>query len=50
VLPVVATLSVELPPAVMEVGVNLAVVPAGRPLTDRVMVCGFPEITAVLTV
>ncbi len=42
------TVSVELPPAVTDAGLRLAVTPAGAPLTDRLTVSAEPEIKAVL--
>jgi hypothetical protein len=42
--------SVELPPAVTEVGLRLAVAPVGTPLTLRFTVWAEPEVTAVLMV
>lgn len=41
---------VELPPAVTEVGLNVAVVPDGRPLAPKATVCAEPLATAVLIV
>src|SRR3954470_4585066 len=43
----VFTVSVELPPAVTDVGVRVAVAPAGVPLTERLTVCATPVTTAV---
>ena len=37
----------ERPPAVTEVGLKLAVAPAGTPLTDKLTVSAVPETTAV---
>ena len=45
-----ATESVELPPAVTEAGLRLAVTPAGAPLTLRLTDAATPEVTAVLIV
>jgi hypothetical protein len=42
--------SVELPPAVTEVGLRLAVAPVGMPLADRLTVAAEPAVTAVLIV
>jgi hypothetical protein len=42
------TVRVELPPAVTEDGVALAVVPVGAPLTERATVCALPDVTAVV--
>jgi len=39
--------SVELPPAVIEVGLNDAVAPLGTPEMLKLTVCEFPEVTAV---
>jgi hypothetical protein len=44
------TVSVELEPAVTEVGFRLAVAPLGTPLTLRLTVWAEPEVTAVLIV
>ena len=41
------TVSVELPPAVTEVGLRVAVAPAGVPLTVRLTVSAEPLVTAV---
>ena len=41
------TVSVELPPAVTEVGLSVAVAPAGEPLTVRLIVSAEPLVTAV---
>src|SRR5438309_10856036 len=41
------TVSVELPPAVTEVGLSVAVAPAGVPLTVRLTVSAEPLVTAV---
>jgi hypothetical protein len=46
---VVATVSVEPDPAVAEVGLNVAVAPAGTPVALNVTVCAVPEATAVET-
>jgi hypothetical protein len=40
-------LSVELPPAVTDVGLSDAVAPLGTPETVRLTVCALPEVTAV---
>ncbi len=45
-----ATVSVEDPPAVTEVGFTLAVAPVGAPLVDRLTVAAAPAVTAVDTV
>ena len=45
-----ATVIVELPPAVTEAGLKLAVTPAGRPLALRLTLCAAPLVTAVLIV
>jgi hypothetical protein len=42
--------SVLLAPAGTEVGLKLAVTPAGRPAIERFTVCALPEVTAVETV
>lgn len=44
------TVRVELPPAVTEVGLSVAVAPAGVPLTVRLIVSALPLVTAVETV
>src|SRR5438132_14095473 len=41
------TVSVEAPPAVTEVGLRVAVAPAGVPLTVRLTVSAVPLVTAV---
>ena len=41
------TVSVELPPVVTEVGLKLALAPAGTPLTERLIVSATPVTTAV---
>ena len=46
----VLTLSVELPPAVTEAGLKLALAPAGTPLTESETVSATPLVTAVATV
>ncbi len=46
----VFTVMVAEPPAVSEVGVRVAVVPAGLPLSVRFTVWAEPEVTAVLMV
>src|SRR5713226_4861108 len=38
---------VELPPELTLAGLNEAVVPEGRPLAERLMVCGEPVVSAV---
>src|SRR3989440_479167 len=43
----VFTVSVELPPAVTDVGLSAAVAPLGTPVTERLTVCALPEVTAV---
>src|SRR5258708_6642241 len=43
----VFTLSVELPPAVTDVGLSDAVAPLGTPVTERLTVCPLPDVTAV---
>src|SRR5437879_4066948 len=43
----VFTVSVELPPAVTDVGLSDAVAPLGTPVTERLTVCALPEVTAV---
>ena len=45
----VATVMVEPEPAVTDAGLKLAVVPAGKPLADSVIVCAAPLVTAVVT-
>ena len=45
-----ASVSVDDPPAVTLVGVNVAVAPAGRPLADKATVSAVPDVTAVETV
>lgn len=40
-------MSVELPPALTEVGLKLALAPLGRPEILKVTVCVPPEVTAV---
>ena len=47
---VVATVSLEELPARTEVGTNEPVAPLGNPLTDRLTVWVFPDVTVVLTV
>jgi hypothetical protein len=47
---VVATVRVELPPAMTDAGANVPVAPAGRPATDRLTVWAAPEVTCVPTV
>ena len=46
----VLTERVELPPAVTEAGLKLAVAPAGTPLTEKETVSAVPLVTAVATV
>src|SRR5437660_11029045 len=41
------TVSVELPPAVTDVGLSEAVAPVGAPETERLTVSALPEVTAV---
>jgi hypothetical protein len=43
----VVTESVELPPAVTLVGLNVPLAPEGRPETEKVTVCGVPEAVVV---
>src|SRR5882762_8397135 len=43
----VLTVSVELPPAVTDVGLSEAVAPLGAPETERLTVSALPEVTAV---
>src|SRR2546426_2753002 len=43
----VFTVSVELPPAVTDVGLSAVVAPLGTPVTERLTVCALPEVTAV---
>jgi hypothetical protein len=43
----VVIVRVELPPAVTDVGLNVAVAPDGRPLAPRATVCAEPLVTAV---
>jgi hypothetical protein len=50
VLPVVVTVSVELVPGVIDVGLKAAVVPLGRPLTDKFTVPVNPFNAEALTV
>src|SRR2546430_13127409 len=45
-----ATVIVELPPAVTEVGLKLTVIPAGAPDEDRLTGCADPDVTAVVSV
>ena len=49
-LPLAVRVSVELPPAVTEVGLNAAVTPDGRPLAARATDSAEPETRAVLIV
>ena len=42
-----STVSVELAPAVTELGLKLALAPDGSPLSDRLTVWALPEVTAV---
>src|SRR5262245_28252479 len=44
------SVSVELPPAVTLVGLNVALAPEGRPVMESVMLCALPDVTAVLMV
>src|ERR1700756_5558522 len=44
------TVSVELPPEVIDAGLKPAVAPDGTPDTPRLTVCGDPEVVAVLIV
>jgi hypothetical protein len=46
----VVTLNAELAPVMTEVGLKVAVDPAGTPLTEKVTLCDLPETIAVLTV
>ena len=41
------TVSVELPPAVTDVGLSDALAPLGAPVTERLTVPALPEVTAV---
>lgn len=50
VLAAVATVSVELLPAVTDAGLKVAVAPVGRPEALRLTDCALPEVTAVATV
>src|SRR5260370_87616 len=43
----VLKVSVELPPAVTDVGLSAAFARLGRAVTERLTVCAFPEVTAV---
>src|SRR5437879_7454106 len=43
----VFTVSVELPPAVTDVGLSAAVAPLGTPVTERLNVCALHDVTAV---
>jgi len=47
---VVAIVSVELPPACTDAGLNVPVAPAARPLTDSATGRGLPAVALVLTV
>jgi len=47
---VVATVSVELPPACADAGLNVLVAPAGNPLTENAIGRALPDVTAVFTV
>ena len=47
---VVEIFSVALPPEVTEVGLNVAVMPEGAPLTENETVCALPLVVAVVTV
>lgn len=42
-----AIVSVELPPAETDVGLNVAVAPAGTPAIDKLTVCATPVVIAV---
>ena len=44
------TVNLEPPPAVIELGLSVAIAPAGTSATVRVRVCALPEVTAVLMV
>lgn len=46
----VLMVTVTVPPAVTDVGLNVAVAPVGRPLALKVTVCAVPLVTAVVTV
>jgi hypothetical protein len=46
----VLTVRVELPPGVTDVGLKLAVAPAGTPDTEKVTVSAVPETRLVVTV
>src|SRR5262249_42832333 len=50
VVALVATVKVELAPALTDVGLNVAVASAGRPDAVRLTDCALPEVTAVETV
>jgi hypothetical protein len=50
VLEPVVTVRVELPPAVTDVGLKLALAPDGRPETERLTLWALPDVTAVLMV
>src|SRR5262249_20596004 len=43
------TVSVELPPAVTEAGLKVAVARAGSPFADKATACAEPAVTAVVT-
>ena len=44
------TVSVELAPEVIVTGLKVAVAPAGKPDSERLTVCGLPDVTAVAIV
>jgi hypothetical protein len=46
----VATVNVDVPPAVTEAGANVPVAPAGNPVIERFTVWAFPDVTWVITV
>jgi len=46
----VATVRVDAPPAMTELGANAPVAPEGNPVTDRFTVWAAPEVTCVVTV
>src|SRR6058998_2092972 len=49
VVVVVATVRVELPPAMTDGGANVPVAPEGNPVTEKLTVWAVPEVTAVVT-
>jgi hypothetical protein len=49
VVVVVATVRVEVPPAMTGAGANAPVAPEGNPVTDRLTSCAVPDVTCVLT-